>query len=59
MDLRAALAYPLSVIPLSLATVDEKRTSNSKLIVLLVQKVALKDLKTYNSVKEIKRMSFL
>ena len=59
MDLRAALAYPLSVIPLSLATVDEKRTSNSKLIVLLAQKVALKDLKTYNSVKEIKRMSFL
>ena len=51
-----ALAYPLSPIPLSLATGGGKRreTSKSKLIALLVEKVALKDPKTDNSVKEIK-----
>ena len=56
IDLPAALAYPLSVILLSLATGDGKRreTSKSKLIALMVEKVALKDPKTDNLVKEIK-----
>ena len=58
--LPTALAYPLSQIPLSLATGDGKRreTSKSKLIALLVEKVALKDPKTDNSVKEIKEYTF-
>ena len=45
IDLPAALAYPLSPISLSLASGDGKRreTSKSKLIALLVEKVALKD----------------
>ena len=56
IDLPAALAYPLSPVPLSLATGDGKRreTSKSTLIALLVEKVALKESKTDNSVKEIK-----
>ena len=57
IDLLAALDYPLSLIALSLATVDGNRreTSKSKLITLLVDKVALKDPKTDQAVKEIKK----
>ena len=57
IDLLAALDYPLSLIALSLATVDGNRreTSKSKLITLLVDKVALKDPKTDKAVKEIKK----
>ena len=60
IHLPTALTYPLSQIPLSLATGDGKRrvTSKSKLIALFVQKVALKDPKTDNSVKEIKEYTF-
>ena len=56
IDLPATLAYPLSLIPLSLAIDDGKRreTLKSKLIALLVENVALKDPKTDNSVKEVK-----
>ena len=60
IDLPTALTYPLSQIPLSLATGDGKRreTSKSKLIALFVEKVALKDPKTDNPVKEIKEYVF-
>ena len=56
IDLPAALAYPLSLIALSLSTGNgnRKETSNSKLIALLVDEVAFKDSKTDKGVKEIK-----
>jgi len=56
IDIAAALSYPLSQIPLSLATGDGNRrtTSKSKLTPLLINGVTLKDPKSDNSVKSVK-----
>lgn len=59
IDIAAALSYPLSTIPLSLATGDGNRraTSKSKLTPLLIDGITLKDPKSDNSVKSIKEES--
>ena len=56
IDLAAALTYPLSPIPLSLATGDGywTETSKSKLMYVLTEGVILKDSKADDSVKGIK-----
>ena len=56
IDLAAALTYPLSPIPLSLATDDgyRRETSKSKLTYVVTEGVTLKDSKADDSVKKIK-----
>ena len=56
IDLAAALTYPLSPIPLSLATDDGYRmqTLKIKLTYVLTEGVTLKDSKADNPVKSIK-----
>ena len=56
IDLAAALTYPLSSIPLNLATDDgyRRETSKSKLTYVLIEGVTLKDSKADESVKKIK-----
>ena len=56
IDLAAALTYPLSPIPLSLATGDRyrRKTSKSKMTYVLTQGVTLKDSKADDSVMSIK-----
>ncbi|KAG1711251.1 hypothetical protein GQR58_002553 [Nymphon striatum] len=57
IDLPAALTYPLSPIPLSLATADghRRKTSKSKLTSLLIDGVTLKDPKADNSIRDIRK----
>ena len=56
IDLTAALTYPLSPIPLSLATGDgyRRETSKSKLTYVLTEGLTLKDSKADDSIKSIK-----
>ena len=61
ISLSAALAYPLSPLPLSLATGDGKRreTSKSKLTSILIENAELKDPKTDDSIKEVGDFTFV